>query len=140
MRARVPAASVAPYLYAADCLIVPPYAQRYQKHRRRMLPIKVFSYLAAGRAILAPRLPDIEEVLTDDRTARLYDPADTEHAVKATRLLLADETARARLGQQASAAASAYTWAARARRIVDFLDAIAPGYPRSAIAAAASSR
>ncbi len=79
-------------------------------------------------------------MLTDDRTARLYDPGDVESAVKATRLLLADETLRARLGQRAIAAASAYTWAARARRIVDFFDAIAPGYPRSAIAAAASSR
>jgi glycosyltransferase involved in cell wall biosynthesis len=140
LRPRVPPAAVAPYLYAADCLVVTPYARRQERHRRQMLPIKVFGYLAAGRAILAPRLSDIEEVLTDDRTARLYDPENPADAMNAAAALIGNDSVRDRLGREAKATSTAYTWSARARRIVDFFDSVVAGQPRSAMAAAASSR
>jgi glycosyltransferase involved in cell wall biosynthesis len=84
--------------------------------------MKIFLYLAAGRAILAPRLPDVEEVLTDGLTARLVSPANPGEAAAALRALLADADLRRHLGARALAASIAYTWEARARRIVPFLE------------------
>jgi glycosyltransferase involved in cell wall biosynthesis len=150
---RVPPAAVAPFLYAADCLVVQPYDDPARRHRRHMLPIKVFSYLAARRPILAPRLPDLEEVLTDGVTACLFDARAPEDAVGALRRILVDADLRERLGRNASQLAPTYTWSVRAARLVPFLHACAAhrgavaapgrsvGYAdRSASAAATSSR
>ncbi len=146
---RVPLASVSAYLYAADCLIVPPTTAPLRAGRT-VLPMKIYSYLAAGRAILAPRLPDMEEVLVGGRTACLVPADDVPAAALALTRLLADSELRARLGQGALAASADYTWQARAGRLRDFLSRIdRPGRNdvsgqreprRSAAAAATSSR
>ncbi len=122
---RVPVGKVAPYLYAADCLVIPPPAEPLERSRT-VLPLKVFLYMAAGRAILAPRRADIEEVLTDGVTARLVPPDDDRAASRALRELLDDGGLRDRLSRQALADAEQYTWANRARRIVEFFAAL-PG-------------
>jgi glycosyltransferase involved in cell wall biosynthesis len=93
-----------------------------------VLPLKVFLYMAAGRAILAPRRGDVEEVLTDGLTARLVAPGDGDGAARALQLLLDDGGLRAGLAENALSASVQYTWAGRARRIVEFLEACAsPG-------------
>jgi glycosyltransferase involved in cell wall biosynthesis len=140
LRPHVPAADVAPYLYAADCLAIPPYADGSERHRCRMLPIKVFSYMAAGRAILAPRLPDIQEVLTDGETALLYEPGTDAAGAAGLAALLGDPALRDRLGAAAHAVSVQFTWEARARRLVPFLTAALAVQRRSAAAAAAISR
>ena len=114
-------AEVAPYLYAADCLVVPPTDEPLARYGRTVLPMKVFAYLAAGRPILAPRLPDLEEVLTDGITAMLVPPGDVRAAAAALEALLADRTRAARLGEAAKAASVQFTWAARAEKIAAFL-------------------
>ena len=38
-------------------------------------PLKLFDYMAAGRAIVAPDQPNIREILPDGETALLFDPA-----------------------------------------------------------------
>ena len=121
VRARVELGDVAPYLYAADCLVVPPTGEPLRRFRQTVLPMKVFTYLAAGRPILAPRLPDIEEVLTDGVTARLVPPDDPASAAASLKALLADAPLQARLAANARALSAEYTWAARASRIVPFL-------------------
>lgn len=140
-RARVPLAGVTPYLYAADCLIIPPTDAPLRAFRRTVLPIKVFSYLAAGRPILAPRLPDIEEMLADGRTARLVPPDDVDAAAAALTALFEDRALQARLGDNARAHSMDFTWSARAERVSGFLrqrQRAAAGFSRRA--AAASSR
>jgi glycosyltransferase involved in cell wall biosynthesis len=124
VRPRVPVSEVAPYLYAADCLVVPPTDAPLRKHGRTVLPMKVFSYLAAGRPILAPRLPDLEEVLVDGKTARFVPPGEYRVAAAALRTLLADRMLQDRLAANARDAAAPHTWQARAGRIVDFLEAV----------------
>lgn len=121
LRPRVRPADVAPYLFAADCLIVPPTGEPLRRSRT-VLPLKSYTYLAAGRAILAPRLPDIEEVLVDGENARLVSPNDDAATVSALRGLLSDGALRDRLSRRALAAAAQYTWAHRARTIVSFLN------------------
>jgi glycosyltransferase involved in cell wall biosynthesis len=124
LRPRVPIRDVAAYLYAADCLVIPPSDRPLGRFRRTVLPMKTFSYLAAGRAILAPRLPDLEEVLTDGVTARLVSPTDVAASARALRQLLADDGLRERLASGALAASAPYTWETRARRITKFFDQI----------------
>ncbi len=119
---RVGLADVATYLYAADCLVIPPTGEPLTRYRRTVLPMKLFSYLAAGRPILAPRLPDVEEVLRDGDTALLVDPGDPLSAAAAVRRLLGDPPLQARLSHAAREASRRYTWAARARVIVEALD------------------
>ena len=72
-----PAPELPPFMFAADVLIIPPTAGPLEQHGRTVLPMKVFSYLAAGRPVLAPDLPDNREVLTDGENARLVPADDT---------------------------------------------------------------
>jgi glycosyltransferase involved in cell wall biosynthesis len=83
-------------------------------------PLKIFDYMAAGRAIVAPDQPNIREVLEDGRTALLFDPARPDAMWEAVARLLVDRDLRARLGQAARAELEArdYTWRGNARRIV----------------------
>jgi glycosyltransferase involved in cell wall biosynthesis len=128
---RVSSKEVAAYLYAADCLIIPPTGEPL-RGGRTVLPMKLFTYLAAGRAVLAPRLPDVQEVLADGETACLVRPDHLEEAASALRGLLADSALRSRLARNAKAAAENYTWEARARRLVEFFNQIHPVGKRSA--------
>lgn len=131
LRPRVPLAEVPAYLYAADCLVIPPTSAPLARFGRTVLPMKIFMYLAAGRPILAPRLPDIEEVLTDGRTACLVTPGDVEEAAAVLTRLLADRHLQDRLCEHALAAAGQYTWAARARKLVAFFEEIRLGARRN---------
>lgn len=82
-------------------------------------PLKVFEYMAAGRAIVAPDQPNIREVLEHGRTALLFDPARPEAMWEAIGILAADPALRARLGTAARAEVIArdLTWAGNARRV-----------------------
>ncbi|MES1166005.1 MAG: glycosyltransferase family 4 protein [Verrucomicrobiota bacterium] len=114
-------ARLAPYLYAADVLLIPPTRAPLEKHGNTVLPIKTYTYLAAGRVIVAPRLPDVEEVLTDGANALLVPPDDLDGAVAAIRGVLADPPLAARLGAAALTRQNDFTWRARARQIRAFL-------------------
>ncbi len=83
-------------------------------------PLKVFEYMAAARAIVAPDQPNIREILEDGRTALLFDPADPSGAWQAIRRLAGDAALRQRLGAAAAAEIGHrnYTWAGNAARIV----------------------
>jgi glycosyltransferase involved in cell wall biosynthesis len=119
--ARVPPADVPPYLYAADCLIIPPAAGPLQEHRRTVLPMKTFTYMATGRPILAADLPDVRELLTDDGNAVLVMPDRPREAADALRALMRAPERSARLAQQARADSAAFTWTARAAELAGFL-------------------
>ena len=79
--------------------------------------MKIFSYLAAGRPILGAATPDVEEVLTNARTAMLVPPGDTDAAAAALRTVLTNTTLAASLASAAAEHARQYTWDGRARRI-----------------------
>lgn len=83
-------------------------------------PLKVFEYMAAGRAIVAPDQPNIREVLEPERTAILFDVKQPDRLWQAIRRLAGDPALRARLGQAARAEVLArdLTWAGNARRVV----------------------
>lgn len=118
---RVPPADIGAYLYAADCLIIPPTAGPLEQFHRTVLPMKTFLYLAAGRPIVAPDLPDLREVLVDGTNAILVPPDDLGACARALARLLADAPARDVLGKRAREDSAGLTWEARGAKIADFV-------------------
>ncbi len=89
-------------------------------------PLKLFEYMAAGRAIIASRIGQIESVLEHDRTGVLVSPGDTRELAAAIDALGSERERRARLACNArSAAVVHHTWDAVALRIVDLTHAAA---------------
>jgi glycosyltransferase involved in cell wall biosynthesis len=81
-------------------------------------PMKMFEYMAAGRAILTSDLPVLREVL--DETTAVFCPSDeTGKWELAVSQLLADEKQRQALGQCAHNIVQRYAWVERARRVLD---------------------
>jgi glycosyltransferase involved in cell wall biosynthesis len=80
-------------------------------------PMKMFEYMAAGRAIVTADLPVIREVL-NEKNAVFCEPDDLGKWKVEIEGLLADESRRVALGEQALQDVSGYTWLARAERIM----------------------
>jgi glycosyltransferase involved in cell wall biosynthesis len=82
-------------------------------------PLKIFEYMAAGRAIVAPDQPNIREVLEHGQTALLFDPARPGTMWDAILSLVNDADLRARLGAAARAEVVRrdLTWEGNARRV-----------------------
>jgi starch synthase len=118
-----PATELPPFLYAADVLVIPPTAEPLQKHGRTVLPMKTFLYLAAGRPIIAPDLPDLREVLTHGESAWLVPPDQAQAAAAAIRRITADPELAGRLASGARERSAGLTWRARASRILEQIEA-----------------
>jgi len=84
-------------------------------------PLKVFEYMAAGRAIVAPDQPNLREVLHHEENALLFDPAAPGAFWEAVQRLAADASLRDRLGAGARATIlrRELTWQGNARRVVE---------------------
>lgn len=80
-------------------------------------PMKMFEYMAAGRAILTSDLPVLREVL-DESTAVFCPPEQIGAWEAALGHLLADAAEREALGQRARRAVQAYSWVERARHVL----------------------
>ena len=81
-------------------------------------PMKMFEYMAAGRAIVTADLPVIREVL-NERNAVFCKPDDLKDWKLGIEKLLANESYRVELGKQAQHDVNGYTWLARAEKIID---------------------
>lgn len=118
------------WLNAADALLIPPSRAPLEQYRNCVLPLKLFSYLAAGRPILAPVAPDTAELLSDGDNALLVPPGDPEAAAAALDRL-ADPALGRRLGAAALAHSANLSWDRRAEKIEGFLEARLRAVPRS---------
>jgi glycosyltransferase involved in cell wall biosynthesis len=108
-------ADVAARLAAADVLVLPNPRSAISTHATS--PLKLFEYMAAGRAIVASDLPSIREVLTDDVDGLLVAAGDADALAAAIRRLSGDAPLRRRLGAAARDNAAGYTWSRRAERL-----------------------
>jgi glycosyltransferase involved in cell wall biosynthesis len=81
-------------------------------------PMKMFEYMAAGRAILSSDLPVLHEVL-DGRMAIFCPLEETRAWESALGRLLGDEALRKSLGQRAREAVEQYSWKRRAQRSLE---------------------
>jgi glycosyltransferase involved in cell wall biosynthesis len=89
-------------------------------------PLKLFEYLALGKAIVAPDQPNIAEILTDNANALLFDPQDADSLPAALNRLVQDSALRLRIGSGAHATIGAQrlTWRANAERAVGLFDTL----------------
>lgn len=100
----VPHTRVADYVAAMDICIVP-HSNEYRS------PIKLFEFMARGRAVLAPRTEPVEAVITDGENGLLFDPEQPEQLRSQLKRLSADASLRERLGARARADVEArHTW------------------------------
>ena len=120
----VPHGELLPYYKKIEIFLAP-----YQKHvhiyggKRAdsdyMCSLKVFEYMAEGKAILASRTPVIEEVLKDGENALLCDPDNLDDWVKALKTLHEDNLLRKKLGENAkNTLEEKYTWDKRSAGIL----------------------
>ncbi len=81
-------------------------------------PMKMFEYMAAGRAIVSTDLPVIREVL-NEKNAVFCEPDDVENWKFEIEKLLDNKTRREESGNQARLDVQGYTWVSRAKRIMN---------------------
>jgi glycosyltransferase involved in cell wall biosynthesis len=110
------------YQAAADILLMP-YgrsisASSGQDIAEVINPMKMFEYMASGRAIASADLPVLREVL-NEKNAVFCEPGNVNEWKSVLESLLADEKRRTALGAQARKDVERYTWTQRARRILD---------------------
>jgi glycosyltransferase involved in cell wall biosynthesis len=85
-------------------------------------PLKMFEYLAAGRAIVTSDLPVFHEVL-NETNAVFCPPEDLPAWTAAVRALLDDSARREALGRQAKIDSRQYSWTERAKHaLAGFLE------------------
>ncbi|MEX2478858.1 MAG: glycosyltransferase family 4 protein [Gracilimonas sp.] len=114
-------ASTARYIEASDILYIPTSLQAREKAMNTVLPIKTFIYKASGKAILAPDIEDIREVLTHNETAYLVEPDNQMAAEAGLKELLENESLREKIGKNAKEEMSTLTWENRASRVINFI-------------------
>jgi glycosyltransferase involved in cell wall biosynthesis len=110
----VPRGAVRDHVAAFDVALQPavtPYASQ----------LKMIEYMALGRAIVAPDLPNIAELLRDGETGLLFDPESDGAIARVLDRLLDDPALRVRLGDAARAAVRTQklTWRNNAERSVE---------------------
>jgi glycosyltransferase involved in cell wall biosynthesis len=81
--------------------------------------------MAAGRPIVASDLPSSREILRHGETALLTPPGDARALGAAIRDLVRDRAMAERLARAAFAAAAAFSWDARAGRLLRAFEEVA---------------
>lgn len=96
-------------------------------------PLKLFEYLALGKATVAPRQPNIEEVLVDRRNALLFDAQIPGAFEDALTLLCNDPVLRTQVAAGAAASISqlGLTWRSNAKRVAGMGELLKHGRPVS---------
>ncbi len=113
------------FLACCDILLAPyedgPKTWSGQDTSRWMSPLKIFEYMAAGRAMIVSDYPVLREVLRED-FAELAPPGRVDAWLDSLRRL-EDPAVRARLGERArDVLAQRYTWHARAESVLAGLE------------------
>ncbi len=82
-------------------------------------PLKLFEYMAAGKAIVAPDQANLREILTHEKDALLFEPGAIEDMCAAVATLANDTALRTALGGGARSTLDEqrYTWDANAQRV-----------------------
>jgi len=110
------------YQAAADVLLMPygrsVSASSGQDIAEVINPMKMFEYMAAGRAIITADLPVIREVLDESR-AVFCEPGNVWDWKTALEALLANRERRIELAASGRGEIQKYTWQARARRALE---------------------
>ena len=111
---------VAGYVNAFDIALIPGVTEYAS-------PLKLFEYLALGRAIVAPDMPNIREILTDGQNAVLFSTGagPEDQFANAILRLCANPELREKIASGARAAIEeqGLTWSRNALRVVEIVEA-----------------
>jgi glycosyltransferase involved in cell wall biosynthesis len=122
----VPHEDVPRYLAAMDVAVAPyPPLENFY-----FSPLKLYEYMAAGRAIVASKIGQVGEAVADGLTGLLYQPNDVEGLLQCLRRLRRDEKFKRELGKNARIACSKNTWSENAARVLAWVDPLL-GHRRS---------
>jgi glycosyltransferase involved in cell wall biosynthesis len=114
---RVPHAEIPKYVAAFD-IGVSPRATFYAS------PMKVPEYMACGVAVVAPRTPNLEDLISDGRDGSLFEAESVPALAAALARLVDDHALRRQLGAAARASiVNGRTWDHNAARVLDQLNA-----------------
>lgn len=109
-----------PVLLDACDILIAPHVPLADQSEFFGSPTKIFEYMAMGKAIVASRLGQIGEVLTDGETALLVQPGHRDELAAAIVRFVGSRELRARLGANARVAAvREHTWTHNAQRVVE---------------------
>ena len=104
-------------LSIADVAVVPS-APITASHGGTGTPLKLFEYMAAGKAIVATALNEAAEVIQDGHNGLLVEAGDVNGFAEAMLSLINDPEERSRLGQNArEQAVKQYSWEQYTRRL-----------------------
>ncbi|MFZ5913762.1 MAG: glycosyltransferase family 4 protein [Pseudomonadota bacterium] len=105
---------VADYVSAFDIALIPGVTEYAS-------PLKLFEYMALGRAVVAPDMANIREILADGVSAVLFAAQDKDAFAGAILRLCADPSLRRRIagGAQAAIETQGLSWARNAARVVE---------------------
>ena len=111
------------YLAACDVLLMP-YQRKVEisgggDTSEWMSPMKMFEYMAAGRAIVSSDLPVLREVLNDCNSV-LCNPEDFDAWKDSIEGLLKNGQKRLEIGSEARKDAEGYSWRKRVLKIMNF--------------------
>lgn len=87
-------------------------------------PLKLFEYMALGRAVIAPDQPNLREILTHRDNALLFAPDDPDSLRDSLVALIRDDALRHRVGAAAARTVRDFelTWDGNARKIAAAMD------------------
>jgi glycosyltransferase involved in cell wall biosynthesis len=105
---------------SASDLLVLPNSGKTDISAKYTSPLKLFTYMASGKPIVASDLPSLREVLSE-KNAFLVKPDDPEAFAEGIRYALAHPDEAAQRAAQALEDVQRYTWDARARHILEFV-------------------
>jgi glycosyltransferase involved in cell wall biosynthesis len=99
-------------------------------------PMKIYEYMALGKAIIAPLQPTITEIATHGEDAYLFKAEDISSLASAINTLVSDPDLVLRLGRCGAKRASEHSWNKRAQVLQDAMQGVlrnnrpAPGSKR----------
>ena len=93
---RIPHRQVADYLAAFD-IAVSPRATFYAS------PMKILEYMATGLAVIAPHMPNLQDLISDGVDGILFKAEDAHELANSLATLVKDQALRIRLGENARA-------------------------------------
>jgi glycosyltransferase involved in cell wall biosynthesis len=88
-------------------------------------PLKIFEYMATGRAVVAARYPEIETIIDDGKAGLLVQPGDSSMLAERIEHLAARPDLRGNLGRRArESILEHHTWRHRAIEVTRLYDAV----------------
>ena len=98
-------------------------------------PLKLFEYMAAGRAVVASRVGQVAQVITHHVDGLLYEPGHQTGLMNCLCELRDSSALRLELGENARRASRDFTWEQNATRVVKWIEpAVERGHLRTACA------